>query len=53
MSLDYGRYAVASVWLEVLLGGSILETDFAPENTDPVLINLIRQTVHNYFHQEA
>lgn len=50
MSLDYGRYALAAVWLEVLLGGNILETTFAPEDTDPALIQLIRQTVHNYFH---
>lgn len=48
MSLDYGRYALAAVWLEVLLGGNILESDFAPEEADPDLIQHIRRQVHQF-----
>ena len=48
MSLDYGRYALAAVWTEVLLGGNILESAFAPEDTDPALMAQIRQQIHSF-----
>ena len=47
MSLDYGRYALACTWTEVLLGANVLNAGFAPEGTDPVLLAQIRQTVHD------
>ena len=46
MSLDYGRYAVAAAWAEILLGGDVTEATFAPEGTDPALTELIRSTAH-------
>ncbi|MCL2518202.1 MAG: DUF4886 domain-containing protein [Oscillospiraceae bacterium] len=45
LSLDYGRYAAAATFYE-MLAGNILETDFMPDDTDPNLINLIKNTVH-------
>ena len=47
MSYDYGRYALACVWTEMLLGANVLNAGFAPEGTDPVLLAQIRQTVHD------
>lgn len=46
MSWSYGRYAVAAVWYETLLGGNILETTFAPPETEPGKINLIKDQIH-------
>ena len=46
MSWTYGRYAVAAAWYEILLGGNILNTAFAPEDTDPDVIALIREHAH-------
>jgi len=46
MSLDYGRYAVAAVWVETLLKTSVLEATFVPENADPALLEGIQNTVH-------
>lgn len=50
MSLDYGRYAVAATWVEILLGGNVTESTFAPDGTDIALIELIRSTVHRVCH---
>ena len=52
MTLDYGRYALACVWTEVLLGANVLNADFAPEDTDPALLAQIRQTVHDFCRAE-
>lgn len=46
MSLDYGRFALAAVWVETLLKKSVLNASFAPENTDSALLTKILQTVH-------
>ena len=46
MSLDYGRYTLAAVWLEMLLGGNVLDSEFMPEGTDPIMIAQIRREVH-------
>ncbi len=48
MSWTYGRYAVAALWYEMLLGGNILDAGFAPEDTDPKKIALIKRTVHGF-----
>ena len=53
MSLDYGRFALAATWVEVLLGGNVLESSFAPEDTDPALIGLIRREVHRFCREDA
>ena len=50
MSWDYGRYAVAATWVERLLGGDVTEATFAPEGTEPALIELIRRTAHTVCH---
>lgn len=50
MSLDYGRYAVAATWVEILLGGNVTEASFAPEGTDSALIECINSTVHAICH---
>ena len=50
MSLDYGRYAVAATWGEILLGGNVTEASFAPEGTDSALIECINSTVHAICH---
>ena len=46
MSKTYGRYAAAATWFEMLLGGDIRENAFAPADTDPVLMDKVRHTVH-------
>ena len=46
MSWTYGRYAVGAAWYEVLFGGNILETDFAPDETEPEKIALIKEQTH-------
>jgi len=47
MTFDYGRYALGALWAEKLLGINVVETEFAPENTDLDLIKQIRETVHS------
>ena len=47
MSLDYGRYATAAAWYETIIGKDIRETTYAPKGTDPDIISLIRETVHD------
>lgn len=55
LSYDYGRYAAAAVWYEKIVGGSILENPFVPNNNgvqaDPALIKIIRQVVHQTVHE--
>jgi hypothetical protein len=46
LSFDYGRYAAGAVWFETLVGGDIRDNSYAPENTHPKLISLIKETVH-------
>ncbi|MBQ4136810.1 MAG: DUF4886 domain-containing protein [Clostridia bacterium] len=46
LSFDYGRYAAGAVWFETLVGGDIRNNTYAPENADPKLISLIKETVH-------
>ena len=46
LSFDYGRYAAGAVWFETLVGGDIRNNTYAPENTHPKLISLIKETVH-------
>lgn len=46
MSWTYGRYAVGAAWYEVLFGGNILETTFAPDETEPEKIALIKEQTH-------
>lgn len=46
MSMDYGRYAVAATWFEILTRTSIEVTTFTPEGTNPVYIARIRKIVH-------
>ena len=53
MTPDYGCFALGAVWLEVLLGGNVLESAFAPEDTDPALIEEICREVHRCCSQEA
>lgn len=51
LSLDYGRYAAAATWYEIIPGGDIRANSFAPDGTDPELIKLIRETVHEVCHR--
>lgn len=52
MHLLYGRYTVAAVWYECVLGGDIRQNGFVPHPdaaggvADDALLDVIRQTVH-------
>lgn len=48
MSLDYGRYAVGLVWFKFFTGRNATDVIFAPENTDPDYINIIRQEADKF-----
>lgn len=48
MSLDYGRYAVGLVWFKFFTGRNAADVTFAPENTDPAYINIIRQEADKF-----
>lgn len=45
LSLDYGRYAVAAVWLHTIMGGKISAADFEDFNTE--LLKKIIDVVNN------
>lgn len=43
LSLDYGRYLAALVWYHSLTGRGMEEVSFAPEDTSPARIALLKQ----------
>lgn len=43
LSFDYGRYLASLVWFRFLTGKSPLSVTFAPENTNPEWIELLKQ----------
>lgn len=53
MTFDYGRYALGALWAEKLMGINVVETEFAPENTDLSLIKQIRKAAHVLVNGEA
>lgn len=54
MSLDYGRYLLSCVWLRKILGVSVVNNTFIPDNPalpeipEDTLLNLIRNTVDTF-----
>jgi hypothetical protein len=45
LSLDYGRYLAALVWLKFFTGISPDKVTFAPDGTDPDLIAQIKSLI--------
>ena len=55
MSLLYGRYALALIWVKTLFGESVSENTYIPfdenqpeEQADPKNLDVIRQTVEDW-----
>lgn len=44
MSLDYGRFATALVWYKFFTGDKAVNVTYAPENTDPEALRIIKET---------
>lgn len=49
LSFDYGRFAAGLVWFKFFTGKKAANVTFAPENTDPTFINIIKREADNYF----
>lgn len=45
LSLDYGRYLAGLVWYKFFTGGDVKAVRYAPDNTDAVLIEILKISV--------
>jgi len=45
MNIPYGRYAVAGLWFENLMGGDIYKAPFIPDGADAYVINRIKRYI--------
>ena len=48
MNIPYGRYALAALWFETLMGGDIYHASFIPEKADAYIINRIKRYVKKF-----
>ena len=48
MNIPYGRYAIAALWFETLMGGDIYHASFIPEDADTYVINRIKRYVKKF-----
>lgn len=46
LSFDYGRYAVAATWYEMLLKSDVRVNTFVPQDAKPKVIDMIQRIVH-------
>lgn len=49
MSLDYGRFAVGLVWFKFFTKKNAANVKFAPDNTDPAFIDIIKREADKFF----
>lgn len=52
LSLTYGRFAAACVWLKKLCGMRLDSVSFVPENADAALIQKVVQFIEGYFQKD-
>lgn len=52
LSLTYGRFAAACVWLKKLCGMRLDSVSFVPENADAALIQKVVQFIESYFQKD-
>jgi len=48
MDIPYGRYALAAIWYETLMGGDVSKNPYLPPEADPALIAVIKEEIHRY-----